>query len=55
MVEARQALTANNLEEAEKKAYKAQQLHGPYGVFDFGDRPNKLLEEINRTSSLVVP
>lgn len=48
MVEARQALTQGNLDDAEKKAYRAQQLHGPYGVFDFGDRPNNLLQEINR-------
>jgi hypothetical protein len=48
MIEARKLLAQGDIDNAEKKAYKAQQLHGPYGVFDFGDRPNKLLEEINR-------
>ncbi|MBI3822124.1 MAG: hypothetical protein HY289_05520 [Planctomycetes bacterium] len=48
LVEARKLLAAGSFDEAEKKAYKAQQLHGPYGVFDFGDRPTKLIEEINR-------
>ena len=48
LAEARKLFTQGNIEEAEKKAYKAQQMHGPYGVFDFGDRPSKLLEEIQR-------
>ena len=46
MVEARKSYAAGNLDEAEKKAYQAQQLHGPYGVFDFGERPARLLEEV---------
>src|SRR5205807_1353257 len=46
LVEARKALAAGNLDDAEKKAYKAQQLHGPYGALDFGDRPAKLLDEV---------
>lgn len=48
MADARKLLTQGALEEAEKKAYKAKQLHGPYGVFDFGDRPDKLIEEIGK-------
>jgi type II secretory pathway component GspD/PulD (secretin) len=48
MVEARKLLAQGNFEEAQKKAYRAQQLHGPYGPLDFGDRPHKLLEDINR-------
>lgn len=51
MVEARTLFAKGSVEEAETKAYKAKQLHGPYGVFDFGDRPDKLLEEINRVKS----
>jgi type II secretory pathway component GspD/PulD (secretin) len=48
MADARKLFAQGNLEEAERKAYKAQQMHGPYGVFDFGDRPSKLLEEIQQ-------
>jgi type II secretory pathway component GspD/PulD (secretin) len=46
LVEARKLMAQGKLDEAEKDTYKAKQLHGPYGVFDFGDRPDKLLEEI---------
>lgn len=48
MVEARRSFTAGNLDEAEKKAYTAQKLHGPYGVFDFGERPARLLDEVRQ-------
>lgn len=48
MVEARAGFAKGNIDEAEAKALKAKHLHGPFGVFDFGDRPDKLLEEIHR-------
>jgi type II secretory pathway component GspD/PulD (secretin) len=48
MVDARKLFTAGDIDEAEKKAYLAQKYHGPYGVFEFGDRPQKLLEECQR-------
>lgn len=48
MVEARKAIAAGNLDDAEMKAYKAQKLHGPYGAFDFGERPARLLEEVRQ-------
>ncbi len=48
MIEARKAYAAGNLEEAESKAYNAQKMHGPYGAFDFGERPAKLLEEVRQ-------
>ena len=48
IADARKLFTQGNLDEAEKKAYLAQKMHGPYGVFDFGDRPAKLIEEIQR-------
>lgn len=35
------------LDEAEKLTYKAERLHGPYSVFDLGDRPHKLRAEID--------
>ncbi len=48
MIQARKLFTQGNLDEAEKHAFLAQNLHGPFGVFDFGDRPSKLIEEIGR-------
>jgi type II secretory pathway component GspD/PulD (secretin) len=49
MAEARKLFAAGQIDDAEKLAFKAKQMHGPYGVFDFGDRPDKLLEDIQRT------
>ncbi len=49
MVDARKLFAQGSYDDAERNAFKAKQLHGPYGVFDFGDRPDKLLEEIDRT------
>ncbi len=48
LVEARQRFTKGQYQEAKSLAYRAQQLHGPYSVWDFGDRPQKLLAEIDR-------
>ena len=47
MVEARQALTANNLEEAEKKATRPSNCMGRTASSISAIDPNKLLEEIN--------
>lgn len=49
MVEARKLYSQGNFHEAKVKAYRAQQLHGPYwSVWELGDRPKKLLDEIER-------
>ncbi|HEY2787651.1 MAG TPA: hypothetical protein VGJ05_22025, partial [Fimbriiglobus sp.] len=34
-----------NLDQAMQLGYKAQGLHGPYGIFDFGDKPDSLLAD----------
>lgn len=34
-----------NLDQATAMAYKAQGLHGPYGLLDFGDKPDSLLAD----------
>jgi type II secretory pathway component GspD/PulD (secretin) len=45
--EARQETNADaKLEAAKSKAYMAERLHGPYGIWDLGDRPQKLIAEI---------
>ena len=49
LVEARRQFANGNLVEAEKLANRAERLHGPYGVMEMGDRPQKLLAEIEAT------
>jgi type II secretory pathway component GspD/PulD (secretin) len=51
MVEARKLYALGNLQEAKQKAYTAQKLHGPYTIWELGDRPQKLLEEIQRAET----
>ena len=46
MTDARKLFAAGNIQEAKQKASNAQRLHGPYTIWDLGDRPQKLLEEI---------
>lgn len=44
--EARKLYEQNRFDEAEGLAYRAERLHGPYAVTDFGDKPQKLLGDI---------
>src|SRR5262249_4642715 len=44
--EARQLFNRGDLAEAKNKAFKAKQMHGPYGLIYFGDRADRLLSEI---------
>src|SRR5262249_20424956 len=46
LVEGRKLLEKGDLDGAEKAAYKAQDLQGPYSVWDLGDRPQKLMAEV---------
>jgi type II secretory pathway component GspD/PulD (secretin)/tetratricopeptide (TPR) repeat protein len=48
LAEARRDFKAGNFEEARAKAHRAEQLHGPYSVWDLSDRPQNLLGEIAR-------
>jgi type II secretory pathway component GspD/PulD (secretin) len=48
LAEARKLMSKGDYEQAKLKAWHAQKLHGPYGTFDFGDRPQRLLDEIQR-------
>jgi type II secretory pathway component GspD/PulD (secretin) len=45
LAEGRTLLEKGDWEGAQRMAYKAQNLHGPYGILDFGDRPDKLLAD----------
>jgi type II secretory pathway component GspD/PulD (secretin)/tetratricopeptide (TPR) repeat protein len=38
---------AANLERAKSLALQAERLHGPYSMWDFGDRPSKLLSDVD--------
>ena len=49
LADARRQFAQGNLVEAEKLANRAERLHGPYGVMEMGDRPQKLLAEIETT------
>jgi type II secretory pathway component GspD/PulD (secretin) len=44
--EGRRLYSEGDFDGATRAAYRAQKLHGPYNVWDFGDRPSKLLDEI---------
>ncbi len=46
LAEARQLYEKGDFETASRLAYKAQKLHGSYSIMELGDRPNKLLAEI---------
>src|SRR5262249_57633559 len=50
MVDARKLLSQGMYEEAKTKAGRAQQLHGPYGAWEFGDRPANIIAEAERAA-----
>jgi type II secretory pathway component GspD/PulD (secretin) len=46
LMEARKLYEQGQYEEAKAKAHRAEAMHGPYTLLDRGDRPEKLLAEI---------
>ncbi len=48
LAEARKQLEAKNFEEARKLVCKAQQLHGDYPIYELGDRPTFVLDDIRK-------
>lgn len=46
LADARKAFEQSRLDDAEAMCYRAARLHGPYGVMDMGDKPDRLLAEI---------
>ncbi len=46
MVEARKLFNEGRVDDAESMAYRAERLHGAYGMMDLGDKPQKLLGDI---------
>jgi general secretion pathway protein D len=51
LAEGRRLLAAGDLDQAQSLAYRAQQLHGPYYLWDLSDRPSKLLAAIEEARS----
>ena len=51
LIEARRLYQQGTIQEAKVKAWQSQKLHGPYSIWDLGDRPQKLLEEIHRAEA----
>jgi type II secretory pathway component GspD/PulD (secretin) len=49
LAEGRKLYDQKDLDGAEKAAYRALKLHGPYSIWDMGDRPQKLIAEIQTT------
>ena len=52
---ANDAERAYNLDSAYQMARKADQLHGPYSSWDLGDRPDKLMKEIEAARGKLKP
>jgi type II secretory pathway component GspD/PulD (secretin) len=46
LADGRRLFEKNDLDGARKAAYRALQLHGPYSILEMGDRPQKLLADI---------
>jgi type II secretory pathway component GspD/PulD (secretin) len=46
LTEARRRFEKKDYDAAEKLAYEARTKHGPYSIWDLGDRPDKLLADI---------
>jgi type II secretory pathway component GspD/PulD (secretin)/tetratricopeptide (TPR) repeat protein len=51
LAEARKLYEQGNYDEAESKANRAARLHGKYSLWDLGDRPQKLVAEIDAARS----
>ena len=46
LAEARKLFETGEYEKATRAAYRAQTLHGPYSIWELGDRPQKLIAQI---------
>jgi Flp pilus assembly secretin CpaC len=46
LADARRLVAQKDYENAEKAAFRAEKLHGPYTIWDLGDRPQKVLSDI---------
>ncbi len=55
LMEARKAYDQGQYEEAKAKAMRADAMHGPYSILDRGERPQKLLAEIDAAQVKVKP
>jgi type II secretory pathway component GspD/PulD (secretin) len=47
LAEGRRLFEKGDLDGATRAAYRAERMHGPYSLLDMGDKPSRLLAEIN--------
>ena len=55
LMEAHKAYDQGQYEEAKAKAMRAEAMHGPYNILDRGERPQKLLAEIDAAQANAKP
>src|SRR5262249_46331274 len=55
LAEARKLYEQGEYDKAAREAYRAEKLHGPYSWWDLGDRPEKLIAEIETKRSQARP
>jgi len=48
LAEGRKLYEKGEYDAASRLAYRAQKLHGPYSIWDLGDRPTRLLDDIRK-------
>lgn len=51
LAQARKLFEKGNLQQAKELAWQAQKKHGPYDIWDIGDRPQSLLSEIAKAET----
>jgi type II secretory pathway component GspD/PulD (secretin)/tetratricopeptide (TPR) repeat protein len=51
LMDARKLYDQGKFAEARTMAYKASAMHGPYAMWDFGDRPEKLIADIDNAEA----
>ncbi|HMF16580.1 MAG TPA: hypothetical protein VKE98_05200 [Gemmataceae bacterium] len=51
LTEARALYRSGKYQEAKEKAWQAQKLHGPYSIWDLGDRPQKVVADVEQAES----
>jgi type II secretory pathway component GspD/PulD (secretin) len=54
LAEARRLYDRGDYKQAKTLAYRARQLHGPYSMWDRGDRPDRLLAEIQTAEARAI-
>src|SRR5262249_21017922 len=51
LAEARKSYAKGDYESATRLAYRAEKLHGPYSIWDLGDRPSRVIEHVREAKA----